>query len=98
LLSFISAFIEKGSVLAAWKHADFSLSLSSAYRWLKAFRSQIPHLRSTLCRISRPPPEHTSMNAESLTLQMFTEVFHDKNTGSINELASFQSHFQVALF
>lgn len=94
LFDFLTLFIETGIVAAAWRASRFCLSLSSAYRWRRAFHRKMTHFRSVMCREARPPPEDTSLTPESLTLRMFSEVSERKGC----PFSYFQCHFQVALF
>lgn len=97
LYAFLSSIESTRNVAAARKRSAFALSLSSAYRWLKAFTRQMPYFRSMLYRIHATPPlEDDTLTPFSLTLRAFEQASHPAPEGRC--LAFFQRHFQMALF
>jgi len=67
-----------------------SISIRSAYRWIKRFKLHLGHIRSHLVR-EKPPPEQSDITLETITLQLLNEVFPE-DTCSVS---AFQNFFQV---
>ena len=88
------------SVARAIRKSRFSLSRSSAARWLKTFTRETSRLRSTLYRRQHPPTEEdASSSPESITLRMLDEAMklEGDNDGTPDPLAHFQSSFQTSI-
>ena len=101
----ISLIATTGFVFSGWKKAremagaEFTFSLSSAYRWHKLFYTNLSHYRSKLFLQVKPPPDKeiaASPNPELVTtLKMFDEA-HEK--GNQTPISSYQLYHQTSIF
>jgi len=102
LYDLIYQWITLGSVALAWRSAAFSLTQSSAYRWVHHFVHYQSRYRSVLHPMARPPPPKEGdapLNPEELTLWMFNEASRNTKGDTIqtNPFSSFQLQFQIPM-
>jgi len=102
LYELIVQWVALDSVALAYRAACFSLTQSSAYRWVHYFVRQQSYYRSALYAAARPPPPKENdapLKPEELTLWMFSEASRKAKGKNVqtNPFSSFQLQLQISL-
>lgn len=105
LYEFLSLLVIRGVVALAWREAcrerGFTLSKTSAYRWVRLFKDRTHHFRSTLAIQTHPPPPPVenwvaSPNPEVVaTMEMFDEATNQK---TVDPFSAYQLRHQEAFY